>query len=81
MDMEVRILKACETVPEGADWIRIEKRPTGQHNLSGCFGTHRDVVFWDGRFETYGDAKLAGVYLANARGAKILYVEEVEMAE
>jgi hypothetical protein len=65
----------------GADWIRIRRLPTGQHSLSGCFGPNREIVLSDGRFQSYGEAKLAGVYLANDRGAKILYVEEVEMDE
>lgn len=73
--MDIITLAPGQRPPEGADFIRIDRLPTGKHNVSGCVRMDRDVIVSDGRCETFEEAKLVGTFWAEDRGAKILHVE------
>ena len=78
-DIEIRQLRPGERVPEGADWIRIDRLSNGKYEFSGSvvLGVERGAVFNSGAgptYDSFAEAKLAGVLWAQERGAQVVYV-------
>ena len=75
VNIDIIALAPGARAPEAADWISIETLEKGRYNVAGCVGGEVRLVFANEMFECFEDAELAGVFWAQTRGVKTLYVE------